>query len=141
MQQLGFRILNDIIWEKPAPPQPGLPMLYSLYRTNTFKHRSKERYTFNYEAMKSENGDKQMKNVWRMPAPSNDEKLHGKHPTQKPVGLVAAVCEQARIQVISIRSQAHLQLERALERRFVGAKRTRNILSFHANTNPHGMEA
>jgi len=76
MQQLGFRILNDIIWEKPAPPQPGLPMLYSLYRTNTLGYKAqkgKERYTFNYEAMKSENGDKQMKNVWRMPAPSNDE--------------------------------------------------------------------
>ena len=38
--------------------------------------------------MKLANGGKQMKSVWRMPAPRNDEKRFGKHPTQKPVGLV-----------------------------------------------------
>ena len=39
--------------------------------------------------MKAENGGKQMKNVWRMPAPTKEEKRHGKHPTQKPIALVA----------------------------------------------------
>jgi site-specific DNA-methyltransferase (adenine-specific) len=55
----------------------------------TKARKAKDRYTFNYEEMKAENGDKQMKNVWRMPAPSKAEKLYGKHPTQKPIGLVA----------------------------------------------------
>jgi len=41
------------------------------------------------ELMKAENGGKQMKNVWRMAAPSKDEKRYGKHPTQKPLALVA----------------------------------------------------
>jgi site-specific DNA-methyltransferase (adenine-specific) len=38
--------------------------------------------------MKEFNGGKQMKSVWRMTAPKNDEKRFGKHPTQKPVALV-----------------------------------------------------
>lgn len=93
LQQLGFRILNDIIWEKPAPP-PNLGCRCFTHSTElifwaTKAQKGKERYTFNYETMKAENGDKQMKNVWRMPAPSSYEKRYGKHPTQKPVELVA----------------------------------------------------
>ncbi len=39
--------------------------------------------------MREENGGKQMKSVWRMSAAGRDEKRHGKHPTQKPVALIA----------------------------------------------------
>lgn len=93
MQQLGFRILNDIIWEKTAPP-PNLGCRCFTHSTElilwaTKARKGKERYTFNYSEMKAENGDKQMKNVWRMSAPSKVEKSYGKHPTQKPVDLVA----------------------------------------------------
>ncbi len=92
MQQLGYRILNDIIWEKPAPP-PNLGCRCFTHSTEmviwaTKAKKGKEHYTFNYDLMKAENGDKQMKNVWRMPTPSQAEKKHGKHPTQKPVSLV-----------------------------------------------------
>jgi site-specific DNA-methyltransferase (adenine-specific) len=48
-----------------------------------------ERYTFHYQDMKDENGGKQMKNVWKLMPPSSQEKQLGKHPTQKPVSLVA----------------------------------------------------
>lgn len=93
MQQLGFRILNDIIWEKPAPP-PNLGCRCFTHSTEiilwaTKAKKGRDKYTFNYEAMKSENGGKQMKNVWRMSAPSQQEKRHGKHPTQKPIELIA----------------------------------------------------
>ncbi len=93
MQQLGFRILNDIIWEKPAPP-PNLGCRCFTHSTEVIFWATKARkgidhYTFNYEEMKAENGNKQMKNVWRMPTPSKAEKIYGKHPTQKPVALVA----------------------------------------------------
>lgn len=93
MQELGFRILNDIIWEKPAPP-PNLGCRCFTHATElilwaTKAKKGKDRYTFNYEVMKAENGGKQMKNVWRMPAPTKDEKRYGKHPTQKPIALVA----------------------------------------------------
>lgn len=93
MQELGFRILNDVIWEKPAPP-PNLGCRCFTHATElilwaTKAKKGKDRYTFNYEVMKAENGGKQMKNVWRMPTPSKDEKRYGKHPTQKPIALVA----------------------------------------------------
>lgn len=93
MQQLGFRILNDIVWEKTAPP-PNLGCRCFTHSTElilwaTKARKGKEKYTFNYEDMKSENGDKQMKNVWRMSAPSKHEKKHGKHPTQKPFSLLS----------------------------------------------------
>ena len=93
MQELGFRILNDIIWEKPAPP-PNLGCRCFTHATElifwaTKAKKGKDKYTFNYELMKAENGGKQMKNVWRMPAPSKEEKRYGKHPTQKPIALVA----------------------------------------------------
>jgi site-specific DNA-methyltransferase (adenine-specific) len=92
MQELGYRILNDIIWEKPAPP-PNLGCRCFTHSTEvilwaTKAKKGKDKYTFNYEAMKAENGGKQMKNVWKMPAPGKDEKRSGKHPTQKPVALV-----------------------------------------------------
>jgi site-specific DNA-methyltransferase (adenine-specific) len=94
MQQLGFRILNDIVWEKPAPP-PNLGCRCFTHSTEILlwatkaEKGSKNRHTFNYDAMKEENGGKQMKNVWRFSTPSADEKRYGKHPTQKPVALIA----------------------------------------------------
>jgi site-specific DNA-methyltransferase (adenine-specific) len=94
MQQIGFRILNDIVWEKPAPP-PNLGCRCFTHSTEILlwatkaKKGSKARHKFNYEAMKAENGGKQMKNVWRFSTPPHEEKQLGKHPTQKPVALIA----------------------------------------------------
>ena len=94
MQELGFRILNDIVWEKPAPP-PNLGCRCFTHATEIIlwatkaNKGSKARHTFNYDVMKQENGGRQMKNVWRFHTPSADEKQHGKHPTQKPLALIA----------------------------------------------------
>ena len=94
MLQLGFRLLNDIIWEKPNPP-PNLGCRCFTHATETIlwgtkaSKGSKHKYTFNYGEMREENGGKQMKNVWRMAAAGKDEKSFGKHPTQKPVALIA----------------------------------------------------
>jgi site-specific DNA-methyltransferase (adenine-specific) len=93
MQQVGFRILNDIIWEKPAPPPNNACVCFTqsteilLWATKAPKGRNL--YTFNYKLMKAENGGTQMKNIWRMSPPYKREKKYGKHPTQKPVALVA----------------------------------------------------
>lgn len=93
MQQLGFRILNDIIWEKTNPP-PNLGCRCFAHSTETIlwatkaPKGSKHKYTFHYDEMKAENGGKQMKTVWRFSAAGRDEKVHGKHPTQKPVALI-----------------------------------------------------
>jgi site-specific DNA-methyltransferase (adenine-specific) len=93
MQQLGYRILNDIVWEKPAPP-PNLGCRCFTHSTEMVLWATKARrggtarHTFHYAAMKAENGGKQMKTVWRFAAPGAEEKRFGKHPTQKPVALI-----------------------------------------------------
>jgi site-specific DNA-methyltransferase (adenine-specific) len=105
MQQLGFKVLNDIAWEKPNPP-PNLSCRYFTHSTETIlwaAKNEKSKHVFNYQEMRKVTG-KQMKTVWRetefpvgeeempliwtLPAPSNGEKEFGKHPTQKPVALV-----------------------------------------------------
>ncbi|MCP5144322.1 MAG: site-specific DNA-methyltransferase [Gammaproteobacteria bacterium] len=93
MMELGFRILNDIVWEKPNPP-PNLGCRCFTHATELLLWASKSgrgsahRYVFNYDDMKADNDGRQMKNVWRMPAPGRAEKSLGRHPTQKPLDLV-----------------------------------------------------
>jgi hypothetical protein len=90
MQQLGYKILNDIAWEKPNPP-PNLSCRYFTHSTETVlwaAKNDKSKHVFNYPQMRQINGGKQMKSVWRFTAPSSAEKIHGKHPTQKPLALV-----------------------------------------------------
>ena len=93
MLELGFRLLNDIVWEKPNPP-PNLGCRCFTHSTEMVLWAAKpgrgkdERYTFHYADMKAQNDGRQMKNVWRFTAPPQDEKTFGKHPTQKPLALV-----------------------------------------------------
>ncbi len=90
MQQLEMKLLNNITWEKPNPP-PNLACRTLTHSTETIiwaARDDKAKYGFNYAEMKAENGDKQMKDVWRFTAPRAEEKTHGKHPTQKPIALM-----------------------------------------------------
>ena len=93
MMQLGYRILNDIVWEKTNPP-PNLGCRCFTHSTEMLlwatkaPKGSKHKYTFHYQDMKAENGGKQMKSVWQFLAAPKKEKLHGKHPTQKPIALI-----------------------------------------------------
>lgn len=66
MQQLGFKILNDIAWEKPNPP-PNLSCRYFTHSTETIlwaAKNEKSKHVFNYQEMRKVTG-KQMKTVWR----------------------------------------------------------------------------
>jgi site-specific DNA-methyltransferase (adenine-specific) len=93
MQQLGFKLLNDISWVKPNPP-PNLSCRYFTHATETIiwaAKSSKSRHTFNYKLMKEKNGGKQMKSVWEIRPPESWEKKFGKHPTQKPVALLERI--------------------------------------------------
>ena len=66
LQQLGYKILNDIAWEKPNPP-PNLSCRYFTHSTETVlwaAKNEKSKHVFNYPAMKAVSG-KQMKTVWR----------------------------------------------------------------------------
>src|SRR5713226_5254597 len=93
MQQLGFKLLNDISWVKPNPP-PNLSCRYFTHATETLIWAAKDkksRHTFNYKLMKETNRGKQMKSVWEIRPPESWEKRFGKHPTQKPVALLERI--------------------------------------------------
>ena len=95
MQQLGFKMLNEIVWEKPNPP-PNLSCRYFTHSTETVLWAARDRkskHHFEYARMREENGGKQMKTVWRMTAPGKAEKQHGKHPTQKPLALLRRILD------------------------------------------------
>jgi site-specific DNA-methyltransferase (adenine-specific) len=95
LQQLGFKLLNDISWVKPNPP-PNLSCRYFTHATETIIWAAKDkksRHTFNYKLMKETNRGKQMKSVWEIRPPESWEKRFGKHPTQKPVALLERILE------------------------------------------------
>ena len=93
MQQLGFKILNDIIWFKPNA-SPNLSCRYFTHSTETVIWAAKNqrsKHTFNYELMKELGNGKQMRNLWEISPPQPREKAHGKHPTQKPLKLLERI--------------------------------------------------
>lgn len=93
LQQLEFKLLNQVTWQKPNPP-PNLSCRYLTHSTETLLWAARDRkskHHFAYADMRSRNGNKQMKDVWQFCAPPKREKVHGKHPTQKPFGLLEQV--------------------------------------------------
>ena len=90
LQKLGFKILNDIAWQKPNPP-PNLACRCFTHSTETLLWAARSNdaeYIFNYDVMRGINGGRQMQTVWTMNVAGPDEKVFGEHPTQKPVALV-----------------------------------------------------
>ncbi len=94
LEQEGFKILNNITWQKTNPP-PNLTCRYFTHSTETIlwarKNDSESKHYFNYELMKEINSNKQMKDVWSGPITSAKEKMYGKHPTQKPIYLLERI--------------------------------------------------
>ena len=99
LQDLGFWILNDIVWRKsnPMPNFRGRRFTNAhetmIWATRQAEHKS---YTFNYEALKAGNEDIQMRSDWFIPLCTGEERLKGRdgkklHPTQKPEALLARV--------------------------------------------------
>ena len=99
LQDLGFWILNDIVWRKSNP----MPNFRGRRFTNAHetliwaaRDAAKHNYTFNYEALKAGNDDVQMRSDWFIPLCTGEERLKGAdgkklHPTQKPESLLARV--------------------------------------------------
>ena len=100
----GYSIINNIIWRK-TNPAPNLACRCFTHSTETviwarkqLALKKKGKHYFNYEAMKEENGGKQMKDVWdfsdvepeifESATTPKSEKKYGKHPTQKPEKLI-----------------------------------------------------
>ena len=99
LQDLGFWILNDIVWRKSNP----MPNFKGTRFTNAHetliwagKSRGARRYTFNYDAMKMANDELQMRSDWTFPLCTGEERLKDEngvkaHPTQKPEALLHRV--------------------------------------------------
>jgi modification methylase len=95
LQDLGFWILNDVVWVKSNPmPNFRGARLANAHETLIWAARSKDsRATFNYAALKTANDDLQMRSDWVIPICSGNERLKGAsggkaHPTQKPEALL-----------------------------------------------------
>jgi len=99
MQDLGFWLLNDVIWRKTNP----MPNFRGRRFTNAHetliwatKSRDQKSYTFNYEAMKQLNEELQMRSDWNLPICAGGERLKDEtgskaHSTQKPEALLHRV--------------------------------------------------
>ena len=93
LQGLDRKLINSITWYKRnAFPNITQRMLcestgHIIWAVNETKKNAKN-WTFNYKQLKKLNGDVQMRNMWDIPSTPTSEKKHGKHPSQKPVGLI-----------------------------------------------------
>lgn len=94
LEEEGFKILNNITWQKTNPP-PNLGCRNFTHSTETViwakKDLKKAKHYFNYEEMKKVNNNKQMKDVWSGSLTKKSEKSYGKHPTQKPLYLLRRI--------------------------------------------------
>ena len=94
LQDLGYWILNDVVWRKTNPmPNFKGRRFTNAHETLIWCGRDKDsRYRFNYEAMKHLNDEVQMRSDWLLPLCTGSERLkkNGKkaHPTQKPEALL-----------------------------------------------------
>jgi modification methylase len=95
LQDLGFWLLNDVIWRKSNPmPNFRGKRLTNAHETLIWASRDEgSRYTFHYEALKSLNEGVQMRSDWLIPLCTGHERLKGEdglkaHPTQKPEALL-----------------------------------------------------
>lgn len=90
LQSLGFRIINEVIWSKPNATPNALHTAFThAHETLIWASKGKgARHTFNYDLINSLDPAAQVSSVWRIPTVPTREKLHGYHPTQKPLRLV-----------------------------------------------------
>ena len=98
LQDLGFWILNDVIWRKTNPmPNFRGRRFTNAHETLIWAAKSpKSKYQFNYDSMKMLNEDLQMRSDWTLPICNGQERLKDKsgkkiHPTQKPENLLSRV--------------------------------------------------
>ena len=98
VQDLGYWILNDIVWRKTNPmPNFRGTRFTNAHETLIWASRSEDsRYTFNYRAMKALNDELQMRSDWVIPICAGPERIKGEeghkaHPTQKPEALLYRV--------------------------------------------------
>lgn len=90
MIELGFKILNIVVWQKSDPPTTFTNQRFNFSAEYFIWARKEEKvaHYFNYDLTKAINGGVHMPDVWKIPSVANWEKKCGKHPTQKPLHLL-----------------------------------------------------
>lgn len=91
LKEQKFKILNVVTWAKTNPP-PNVSRRYFTHSSEFIvwaRKFEKVPHYFNYELMRKLNGETQMRDVWPLKAIASWEKRCGKHPTQKPIPLLA----------------------------------------------------
>jgi modification methylase len=98
LQEMGFWVLNDIVWRKSNPmPNFRGRRFTNAHETMIWAARQRDsRHRFNYQAMKSLNDDLQMRSDWLLPLCTGAERIRNEfglklHPTQKPEALLHRV--------------------------------------------------
>ncbi|CAK7193347.1 hypothetical protein COMNV_01562 [Commensalibacter sp. Nvir] len=135
LQDLGFWILNDIIWRKSNP----MPNFKGRRFTNAHEtliwaaKGQNSKYCFNYQAMKTLNDDLQMRSDWFLPLCTGNERLRNEyglklHPTQKPESLLyRIVLSSTNINDVVLDpfsgTGTTLAVAKRLQRRFIGIER------------------
>ena len=98
LQRLNFKILNEISWFKPNAP-PNLSCKYFTHSHETLLWARKHiniSHIYNYNLMREWDDKiapkgKQMRSIWNIPLTPLKEKIHGRHPTQKPIELLKRI--------------------------------------------------
>jgi modification methylase len=139
LQDIGFWILNDVVWRKVNP----MPNFRGRRFTNAHetliwaaREPNAKGYTFNYEALKAGNEDVQVRSDWTIPLCTGEERLKGRdgkklHPTQKPEALLArAILSASRPDDLVLDPFCGTgttgAVAKRLGRRFVGFEREEN---------------
>ncbi len=129
LQRLGYRIINDLVWSKPNATPNALHTAFThAHETLIWASKGKAaRHTFNYGLINSLDPASQVSSVWRIPTVPKSEKLHGYHPTQKPLRLVrrallASTCEGDLVFDPFCGSGTTAVAAKELNRFFVGAE-------------------
>jgi modification methylase len=136
MQDLGFWILNDVIWRKSNPmPNFRGRRFTNAHETLIWAAREPQAkgYTFNYETLKAGNEDIQVRSDWTIALCTGGERLKGRdgkklHPTQKPEALLARVLlSSSRVDDLVLDPFCGTgttgAVAKKLRRRFVGCER------------------
>lgn len=101
LQRSGYHILNDIAWFKPnASPNLSCRFFTASHETLIWARKNKKaKHLFNYDLMRNgewaedeiKKPNKQMRSVWSINTPKREEKIYGKHPTQKSLDLLKRI--------------------------------------------------
>jgi modification methylase len=140
LQNLGFWVLNDIVWRKSNPmPNFKGTRFTNAHETLIWCSKSEDaRYTFNYHAMKALNEDLQMRSDWVLPICTGGErvKVDGikAHPTQKPEALLYRIllaCTEPGAVVLDpfFGSGTTGAVAKLLGRHFIGIEREKRYIA------------